>query len=341
MKFSFGPYRDDELEVLLHEKDPTQRKQAYQNALDRYRDFVRYMDEQLRQHPDPTLTTQLNRDRTILHEQAMQIARYAGKTGREFFADLISREANLASRGLPEFQTLTWEQIDRDLYGDEDGLENHASERATVTNTIEGVEDVPVVHTLAKGEIGVVFFRAVTVAIPSYEDLQEIRDSNGYVRLLGTKFALEAQGDPERIRRAARLAKKTSRPLLVSSDFSHNYRTMVYAIVVDKGSLDEVAGELRNHRETFGIRMEDLDADIVAADWEEYQRNVARTFSKEDRVLFDHTYRKMHDPAYRVTDRELLHAWEAEQARERKAEEDSEGDWKKDAKKKVRPRDRR
>lgn len=311
MRDNFGPYNQKELDGLLKQLSDEEVQHEYRGALDRYRVFVNYYDRQ-RPTVESSALVILERDRRTLHEQLIQIAHAAGKAGREVFADLAGAERTLTSRGLPEFQTILRRDIDFNLdfdYDDPDDVGLFHGE------TIEGVNDVSIARKLRKDEIGIVFARRIVNRVPTLAQFSQAKKFGGYTRHTGPDVAMEARGERERVRRAARLSLTLGVPMLRASSFSHNYQESVVGVVVDETSIDRVANEIRKHREQYGIRESDLGREVIEADWQAY-RKMVEGLGPSVLPVYEHLYRKLHDPSYQLTDRSFVAQVAAERRRE-------------------------
>ena len=326
MAKGFGPYEQTELDATLALPSDEDLEKAFRAATARYREFVEFHDTMSREHPGAPSLPGLERDRRILHEQTIAIAHAAGRAGREVFGSHAGERQTAAARVIPEFETMTRDDIlDSRLNLHDDGS---GTRQEPELRTVEGIEDVPVVHDMRNGDVGIVFARRVRNRVPSYSQLASAMRSKGYARYQGPDVDMEDRGERERVRRAARLAKELGVPLLLVSDFSHNYSVNTVAIVADEASFDRIAGEIRARRAEFGIRPEDMETDVVDRDWEDHAK-VVESLHPETRRVYDHLYRKLHQPDYRIGDLQFVHAADSESRKERvgREKEDEEEDW--------------
>ncbi len=326
MAKGFGPYEQAELDATFALPSRADRENAFRVATARYREFVEFHDAMSREHPGAPSLPGLERDRRALHEQTIAIAHAAGRAGREVFGSHAGERQISASRVIPEFETITRDDLlDARLNEGDDGS---GPRRKPELRTVEGVEDVPVVRDMRNGDVGIVFARRVSNRVPSYSQMASAARSKGYSRYQGPDVDMEDRGERERVRRAARLAKELGVPLLLVNDFSHNYSVDTVAIVADEASFDRIACEIRARRPEFGIRPEDMEADVVDRDWKDHLK-VVESLHPETRRVYDHLYRKLHDPDYRIGDLQFVHVADGESRRGRvgRAKKDEEEDW--------------
>lgn len=319
MNEGFGPYDDQELAAALAacKSKSEEEHPLFRDIVDRYRDFIYYVNEES-EYADAQLE-QLDRDRRRLHQQTVEIARALGRTAEEVFTELLHLDETLESRGLPEFAVMhrdgLLEERQMDQYHDED---DEAERRRDVT--IDGIGPVLAVRDLRKDQIGVVFLRKVEMRIPSVADLESER--TGYIRYSGPKLPLERNGDPERVRRAVRLADRLGVPLLYSSEFTHNVSITVIGIPADEETLNRAASEIRNDRERFGIRDVDLDPGVVEGDRVRHSELLGK-LPTERRAVYEHEFRGHFDPKYTMSDSQFVHEYKLALRTEERAEREA------------------
>src|SRR3989338_10367959 len=85
---------------------------------------------------------------------------------------------------------------------------------------------------------------------------------------------MDTRGMLEQIRRAVRLANDLNLKLLFHESFAHEYVEDVYAIVVTNKSIDRIASVIRENREQYGIREQDMNREQVEQDWNEDQKKI-------------------------------------------------------------------
>lgn len=297
MSDGFGPYSKEELDAILA---PSETRKEYETqtvflqAVERYREFCHHYQEEIDNGVEEADRHLLEVARRRLHQQTFDIARSVGRTGSEVFSELLRLNKTLEDRKLPEFAV-----AHRDDFYEQRSFSDQEIER--LTTTVEEVENVPVVRDLQRGEAGIIFTRSVTKRIPNISQFASVLRSEGYVRLPGNDVALEQDGERERIRRAALLAKRLDVPMLIVNTFSHNYSETLYGVAVDERSIDVVASEIRNHRAEFGIRETDLPQEVVERDRALHETEL-RKLRTDERMVYDHEFKKIYDPKYRASD---------------------------------------
>lgn len=300
MPSSFGPYDPDEIRRITADQDQNVREDFYESALKRYRKFVSFVDEATRNNPGAAGNETLDRERRTLHEQIFQIALDIGKAGNEVFVDLLELQRNLQEYGLPEFRVISGAEGSPE-YAD---IGDDVNEGERYLGEIAGIADVPLVSQTKKDQVCIAF-------VDRYETAVRDRDSIDMTSTRGFLVPMERRGDQERLRRAARFAKYINMPLTNIGFFSHEYVHSTYALVVEVQDLDRVASALRDQREEFGIRAEDLDPKMVEQDWRDYQQEVSDLFDhgldpEFRKRFYEHRYQQLFDSTYAKTDGESL-----------------------------------
>lgn len=298
------PFTETEMDDALALASPDGRERVYQDALRRYQELTSRFNEFTRTHRGDPASVGLEHARRVLHEQLILLAQAAGHAGRETFDRGTSEGRERVTRVLPGFQSIVREDaFDALEWNPRDGVD---PVRVPEIETVEGVDGVSVVRGLGEDEVGIVFARRVTCRVPSLSGLARSTQTQGYARYSGPDVDMEVRGERERVRRAARLAKELGVPLVEMGTFSHNYREVAYGVVVDSKTFERVASEIRARPTEFGIRPEDLDAEVVERDWQSYQENVDRVLGFEGKAVYEHMYRKLNDPQYRISDKRFV-----------------------------------
>lgn len=305
-----GPYSPEELTSILDTQSAENRKGHYWKTIERYKAFVAYMNDASKQkHLSPSAFVDLDTKRRALHRQLEQIAHAIGMSSKEIFTDLLRGNGHLGDRGLEEFTLVDRNDIQLmngyfpDEIGDDGG---ESGEEWEQIESLGGHTAQRVVTRLRKGELGILFVRRIFATIPDLRELVRGVKAKSYTRFMGPKVSLECRGERERIRRAIRLSEDLGVPLLHTSMFSHNVSDDILAIVVDKESIDLVVATIRNHRDEYGIRSEDLPADIVEKDWNIYREEMRQIFKGREWGVYEHFWREMNEKGYKKDDREFL-----------------------------------
>ncbi|OGH74082.1 MAG: hypothetical protein A3C90_02230 [Candidatus Magasanikbacteria bacterium RIFCSPHIGHO2_02_FULL_51_14] len=329
---SSDPFSHKEWADLLEEKDPNRLQDAYYNLLGRYSSMKQILLKLLRKREDPQVIIWFDNIRNQIHIQLKDIGQRIGKSESEVFADILGESRDLREYDLPEF-TLIQRDALNDTRLDEALRATVNVEPWKITPEERKIQDIPVkrvVDDLEKGEMGIVFAKRIAAAVrpPDQRDLLTTR---------GNLVSMDTRGMLEQIRRAVRLANDLNLKLLFHESFAHEYVEDVYAIVVTNKSIDRIASVIRENREQYGIREQDMNREQVEQDWNEYQKKIQQWLAASGRnseimkILYDHSWRRIHDPSYRETDRSVWKSIEnmrqnSEQKRKKEDEKD-EDEW--------------
>ncbi len=283
-----GPLPVNEFTELFKETDGEKLSLTYARLIDRYNEIHDFEKECIAKGEDAGFIAKVSQDRDRLHKQLEQFALAKFEKGKDdVLADLLSREGNLSEYRLPEYGVITESFIPDEDLGDFDfgGYVNRDLENGSFTRTKSFEEIVrqnqsthpslrnpePFSYTipllnekrdckrvLQKGEFGILFASRFTIDImqerveiypPSYAERMR--------RLLALQDYLRDQG--------------IELPLLSTEAGSWHVTTRVEGIVVPTELLDPyIVGVLRNNRDRFGIRTEDMDTGAVRKDMQEF-----------------------------------------------------------------------
>jgi len=286
--------------------DPRDTENLYRTLLRQYREISeRFMDPNL--VPGGFEYFELDREKNRIHKSVKRIGAQLLKPEAEVFSDIVGSSMNLSDSELQEFEVInhTKMEVDPFVYG-----EPEAGIFFEEDVEIEGERAPRVVRSLTKDQIAIIFTRENSVAI-----LPPAPRLEGYERSSFAHIPLHLPGTKEVIRRAIRFARDNDCPIFLGSYFSHNFSSNTYGVVVDSENFYRMVSILRNHREEYGIREQDLDSEIVKKDQKNYEKEVTEglkplaEFMGEDaaRYLFDYEWKKHFVPGTPIlTNKELL-----------------------------------
>ncbi len=284
----FGPLNEREVSVVLMES--TEGKETwYAKMLDRFHEIYQLELSLKKEGADNSEIKPINDDRDRLHKQLERLGKALGKNKDQVLADVMAREGNLGEYLLPEYGVITSSQLEPDYvkgfrnddlrhgrflrtqnseevlvqdraypphHYDEKQVSEIAAQEEGLLYEIPGLGKRKTCYTLAPHEAAIIFGTTFTVDIG--QDPVEI----------------QPPGFPERFRRAAHAVDALVRAGVETKIFHHtsgayhDTTTLVGMIVPVDHIQDEVVGLLRNHRDLYGVRPEDLDPRQVQKDYQ-------------------------------------------------------------------------
>lgn len=282
---------------------------AYENLLREYKEISLRLNSLL---PGDERYVRIDQKKNDIHNNLKREGLKLGKSEREVFADIMGEEENLASDGLPEFSVANITQEDQffgasSFYKDEEEDDEPVQE----SFEIQGEFAPQVVSRLRKGEFVIIFAEKEFIGlIPPNTSPQR-----AYERSRFRSIPFHLQGVEEKERRAVRFAKEAGCPVFRDSLFSHNYARERTGVVVNEENFYTTITLLRDNRDKYGIREEDLDPEVVERDWERYKEELVESlkpleeFMGENaaRYFFEYMWNKYFNPDTRMlSDKELL-----------------------------------
>lgn len=287
-----GPVEARAFTAMLVESGE-KRQVAYAALLDRYHELYAMENDLRRSMASQGEIEPVNRDRDLLHKQLERLGASIGKSKDTVLCDVLGREGNLGEYHLPEYALVTPDQADgSDRFGvgafnadprryasftsdvaqtsatdllqqqkqrQESGFSTESREEFESNRPEAGSRKS--VDTLVPGEVAVIFGTTYTQGTKNND-----------------RISIEPPGYPERFRRAVAaldaLQKQGVSALLFERQVgAYHVTASFFGVVVPAQSIDPtVVGLLRSNRSLFGIRPEDMDADIVPRDYQEHLR---------------------------------------------------------------------
>lgn len=291
---NYGAYPKDMFDGMIL-GDVSEQQNAYWDILHRYQKAKEYIKKQEdrfgRGHSEiGECSWALNK----LHNQLKELGHALHKSEKEVFADILDRSKNLDNYELPEFTIISRENLNLNrLYSLEDEEEQDLD---PVEHEYYGEKHEAFVHDLKKGEVAILFAKKISAAVREPD--------NNIMTTRGNLVSMQTKGEKERFRRAIRLARKLNAKILDYYEFAHEYTERIIGIVVDQDSIESVAQMIRQNREEFGIREEDMPSEIIEREWADYQAAIdlklkGHSLSEESaRIIFDDQWRRIHEPDY-------------------------------------------
>lgn len=311
MSNPFGVAAERELDPILEHGVASEDKDAvdpsaevgemYRWALQDYRSMV----ERLRNVKFATLNAReakrLDDERSRLHDRVKILGRQIGKTEKMVFADILGCERDLSDYGLPEFKLIGKAEVDRSNFLDSINLDPMDEPEPDVSVGIDDRgNEYRSVDNLRPDEVGMVFARIVgsCISLPGENDRRF------------APLSMDDRTSKEAVRRAKLFAADNGYRLLRYSTGCHNYSETVYAIVINRDSLNLATDQIKRSRNEYGIREADIPSDALEKDWQEHQSEVDRDLRhyysqyplEVGRTLYGQKWRKLNDPGYVATD---------------------------------------
>lgn len=280
-----------------------ENESLYNNLLSQYKEI----SQRLKGVPvgDPE-NFRLDNEKNRMHSHLKRIGGELGKSQSEVFSDIMGMEGDLSDYGLPEFKVINHEGMQQSLgrgsFEGEIGVEEDIE--------IEGEIAKYMVRDLGKNKVAIIFTREDFVGLVPPNPHRK-----GYERSMFRGIPMHLSGIEEIKRRVVRFANDNDLPVFMDDFFSHNFSSHTYGVVVDKENFDRMVSRIRDNRERYGIRPEDLDQEIVERDWEKYKKEIAERlvdlekFMGVDaaRYFFECKWNEHFDPGTRMlTDEEFL-----------------------------------
>jgi hypothetical protein len=301
--------------ILDNNADSTQIKYAYYDGIKAYREGMLA----LRDFDPKTVSLekihQIDRERNNLHSQIKRLGNFLGITDKEIFAELMLTQETLEKYQLPEFHLVSRDDLtiarSDDRLNSMMGYEPDEFEEADyqLTDEDDHGNQYATANDLKKGEFGILFERSVRCAVRSPNpDIFTTR---------GNLLPMIDRGSEERIRRAKRFAADHGFKLLHYSEFMHEYTEDIIAIVVDEDTFQRAVNLLEQNRNEYGIRLNDMDPEIVERDWQESQTYIEKKLAELSgqlgpfvHVIYDNAWNKTHTPNYRDQEQAIIESIE-------------------------------
>ncbi len=303
---------DEAFHSLKPDNNKDEIEELYWTAQRRYREALKELHKLSHKDLPRHKFALIDKERNRLHKQIIKLGGMLGKTEREIFADLFKLTDSLAEYKLPEFKIISRDTFtELRLFDDTEELldqqssnmnKGHKNEPNTEKN--DQGNEYQVVRDLAKDEFGVLFEREISAAV-------KIPDP-AIIKTRGMLVEMDRLGTKERIRRAKRFAADHGFKLLKHVSFAHEYTERVYGIVADKASINKLVNLIRENREEYGIRISDMDENIIESDWQNYQNSVRERLRKMHglgpfaQILYEHEWKRINEPGYNVSEGEII-----------------------------------
>lgn len=239
----------------------------YYNLLSQYKTI----SQRLKGFPvgDPE-NLSLDIQKNKIHSHLKRIGGELGKSQSEVFSDIIGNEGDLSDYGLQEFKVINYKGK-KDLFA-------HSFSEGDSEGDIPFEEDVEIegerakymVGDLRKDQMAIIFIREDFVGLVPPNPHRK-----WYRRSMFRDLPMHVAGTEEIKRRVVRFANDHDLPIFINDLVSHNFSSHTYGVVVDNENFDRIVSSLRNNREKYGIRPEDLDQEVVERDWEKYKIEIA------------------------------------------------------------------
>lgn len=253
-----GPVSEQDLAFALDLPDK-ERRVVYGAFVDRYHEMFKFTKELPLKDRS---TNRIDLDRDSLHKQLIALGRTFDKSKAEVQFDLIRREGNLADYGFPELGVISYEDDDgwfgaqevdtrtQKFYREttEAKMSEHDRKNKWDSDTtqeilpVPGLGDVSHVHTLAEGEVAVLF--------GAYVDEDLMHDP---VAIIPPDFN-------ERWRRAAKLAQKLGLQVFLDRTMQYHGAVTVVGVALKPEQLEEeFFREMKRHPEMYRVCSSELE----------------------------------------------------------------------------------
>jgi len=295
----FGSLNEQEISKIFSES-MEERELWYARMLDRYHEIYTLERELIAKNADDAEIRPINFDRDRLHKQIERFGRDFGKTKEIVLADIIAREGNLGEFLLPEYGLLMPDQILNERECGVPGVIDEEFRRANFVfsgsaekahslsrhihkensenpsgiprwnKEIPGIGERSVVSGLLPDEVLVVFGTMFN------EDIK------------GASIEIEPPGFPEKFRRAARAVDALREQGIEADIFFkrlsifHDATTVIGITILAKNLESHGVKLLRNSKDLYGIRPNDLPTEIVDLEYQNHTQGNIYAFRKWD-----------------------------------------------------------
>jgi len=318
-----GPISETRLKSMMANASEQGRITSYAELIDRYHDIYQFERECIEKGEDQKMVSAISLDRDALHKQIELFGKQLGKTKDEVLADLICREGSLEEYKLPEYGLITANTL-KDSYtfsgfSSEDLRRGRFVRETGETQIIEGRKrDVVANGTESNPSSVEELERKAKLSIIGIEQKAEFRltlRKGEVVVVFATSFTTDLLGEPvkiyppgsiEKIRRLISFqetlaSKQIPADLFYSGAGNYHETTRIYGIVISADRLDpEIVGLLRNGRDSFGIRREDMDSTVIKEDvdsWQEYADDFLERSARGNKVAMKKGSQQLKDIA--------------------------------------------